>query len=188
MPTNANSFNARITDEALEKKFRDTFISQGGAGLTDDLYASGVIVPVIDFSSAAEGSDIAQNLQTAWDFATGHTLVRSATPVTIISTAGFWKIDLVYAGLGANTGATLNSAILDIYDGATAVEIWQYSNSTSASVITRTVTENTFVAFVRSGDVIRFTCQDANQSCNIWYRQIADVNGNLTNPLGFTPS
>lgn len=188
MPTNANTYNSRVTDEALEKKFRDSFKSQGGAELVDDLFASGVIVPTIDFTSAVGGGDIAENLQTAWDFATEHTLVRSATPVTIINTTGFWKIDLVYAGLGANTGASLSSAVLDIYDGATAKEIWQYSNSTSASVITRTVTENTFVAYVRSGDSIRFKCQDANQSCNIWYRQIADINGNLTNPLGFTSS
>ena len=39
MPTNENTYNSRVTSEALEKKYRDVFPSQGGAELVDDLYA-----------------------------------------------------------------------------------------------------------------------------------------------------
>ena len=72
------TYNARVTTEALEKKFRDTFPSQVGAELVDDLYASGVIVPTVDFTAAAQGSELRSDLQTAWDFATGYSAVNNA--------------------------------------------------------------------------------------------------------------
>ena len=77
MPTNANTFNSRVTSEALEAKYRQVFPSQGGAELPQDLFASGVIQPVVDFSSVAEGSVLAPNLQTAWDFSTGNSTVAT---------------------------------------------------------------------------------------------------------------
>ena len=92
MPTNANIFNSRVTSEALEAKFRQVFPSQGGAELPQDLFASGVIQPVVDFSSVAEGSILPQNLQTAWDFATGSTVISNTTPQTIINNTGFWQV------------------------------------------------------------------------------------------------
>ena len=86
MPTNQNAYNSRVTSEALEKKFRDSFTSQGGAELVDDLYASGVIVPVVDFTAAAEGSALRSDLQVAWDFSTGHNRINTTTTTTIINT------------------------------------------------------------------------------------------------------
>ena len=91
MPTQATTYNSRVTDEALEKRFRDTFRSQGGAELVDDLYAQGVIVPVVDFTAAATGQQLSQNLQTAWDFSTGFNQVIN-TSTTIINNAGFGRL------------------------------------------------------------------------------------------------
>ena len=94
MPTQATTYNSRVTDEALEKKFRDTFKSQGGAELVDDLYASGVIMPIVDFTAAAQGSELRSDLQTSWDFSTGNAVI-SATNNDIVTTPGFWKVDLI---------------------------------------------------------------------------------------------
>ena len=79
MPTNQSTYNSRLTSEALEQKFRDTFPSQAGAELVNDLYAQGVIVPVVDFSDVASGQVLPVQLQQAWDFATTRTVVNNST-------------------------------------------------------------------------------------------------------------
>src|SRR6056300_672069 len=103
MPTNANTFNSRVTSEALEAKYRQVFPAQGGAELVQDLFASGVIQPVVDFSTVAEGSVLPAELQQAWDFATGKSTITAATPTTIINNTGFWLVDFTYTGAGVST-------------------------------------------------------------------------------------
>ena len=115
MPTNANVFNSRVTSEALEAKFRQVFPSQGGAELVQDLYASGVIQPVIDFSTVAEGSVLASNLQTAWDFSTGAAQINNTT-TNLITNTGFWLVDVTWTGDITQSTAT-NLARVEIFDG-----------------------------------------------------------------------
>jgi hypothetical protein len=186
MPTNANGYNSRITDETLEKKFRDSFRAQGGAELVDDLYASGVIVPVIDFSDAALGSTLSQNLQTAWDFTTGHRSVVNTT-TTLISNAGFWKVDLNHAGF-VSVGASSMIARLNITDGLTSKVIWQNQSVNNAANTGGFAVSNEFVVFLRSGDSLTATTTNNLSVLNVWYRQIADISGDLVNPSGFTSS
>lgn len=180
MPIDQNSFNSRVTSEALEAKFRQVFPAQGGAELVQDLYASGVVQPVIDFSSVAEGSVLSQNLQTAWDFSTGTATVNSATgAVTIINNTGFWKVDL-------NLWAELPyDARLFIDDGSSTKTIWFLASNAGAGQQTAVV-ETEIVVFLRAGDSLKGSYDAISQRMDVVYRQIADVNGNLVNPLGFT--
>ena len=182
MPTNTNAYNSRVTDEALEKRFRDTFRSQGGAELVDDLYAQGVIVPVVDFTAAATGQQLAQNLQTAWDFSTGHSTVSGAS-TTIINNAGFWQIGLTVGSADPSVEARLY-----ITDSLTTKTIWRYDHPNIGGGQNNFVLQPSFVAFVRSGDSIIAQTTGANTIMEVWYRQIADLSGNLTNPSGFTSS
>lgn len=185
MPTNANTFNSRVTSEALEKKFRDVFPAQGGAELVQDLFASGVIQPVIDFSSVAEGSVLPQNLQTAWDFSTGNLAISTSTPQTIISNTGFWLVDLTAAVfVGGTSGGTY---WIDIWDGSTSKKVWAYTMNPNSTQL-QAILEGKFVVFLRSGDVLRGKTVGTQDKLDVWYRQIADVNGNLVNPLGFVSS
>jgi len=184
MPTNQNAYNSRVTDESLEKKFRDTFKSQGGAELVDDLYASGVIVPVVDFTSAAEGSALRSDLQTAWDFSTGHATQQGIGTTTAITTPGFWKC-LAFCEVNfVNSG--IREALVSISDGVTSKDVFLVSDTTSnfSEVL---FAQSEFTVFLRSGDSLILTC-DASMRMTVSYRQIADVSGNLTNPLGFTSS
>ena len=185
MPTNANAYNSRLTDESLEKRFRDTFRSQGGAELVDDLYASGVIVPVVDFTSAAEGSQLGQNLQTAWDFSTGHSTVVNTT-TTLISTSGFWQVDLNCVFIQQTSA---KNAFLVIDDGTTQKIVWEL-NSVSVSSVSEgsAAIENKFVVFLRAGDSLKASSNLNAIILDVWYRQIATVTGDLVNPTGFTSS
>ena len=183
MPTNQNAYNSRVTDETLEKKFRDTFKSQGGAELVDDLYASGVIVPVVDFTSAAQGSELRSDLQSAWDFATNSVSLVNQTDVSLITTPGFWQVGLTSIFLDLDG----SDQRIQIFDGATEKDVWRAVGAAQSGTQVGVFT-TTFVCFLRSGDILRGTSSFTNKTLNIWYRQIADVSGNLVNPLGFTSS
>lgn len=180
MPTNANTFNSRVTSEALEAKFRQVFPAQGGAELVQDLFASGVIQPVVDFSTVAEGSVLPQNLQEAWDFSTGQSSAYNGT-VTLISNTGFWKVDLT--AVSSHNAALTGEIYID--DGATTKTVWSLEAPNYGSGVINSVTDGSFIVFLRSGDFLKAVANNQTQ-INIWYRQIADVTGTLVNPLGFT--
>ena len=158
------------------------FPAQAGAELIQDLYASGVIVPTIDFTSVAEGSFLPETLQTAWDFSTGSARVSNAA-VTIISTPGFWRVDLI-STINQSPAANRSQTIL-ISDGVTTKPIWSWETPQGDDE-SRTITENSFIVFLRSGDILRATTNSVQNVIDIWFRQVASVNGVLVNPLGFT--
>ena len=182
MPTNANTFNSRVTSEALEAKFRQVFPAQGGAELVQDLFASGVIQPVVDFSTVAEGSVLPVNLQTAWDFSTGHQTVEN-TSATLINNTGFWLVDLNCSNYWNPDAREMK---LTITDGLSSKVIWEL-NTFSIPVNANTITvSEKLVVFLRAGDSLVASSNLSLAIMDVWYRQIADVNGNLVNPLGFT--
>ena len=187
MPTNANAYNSRVTDESLEKRFRDTFKAQSGAELVDDLYAQGVIVPVVDFTAAATGQQLAENLQTAWDFSTGSNAVINTT-TDLISTSGFWQVDLVctFADLTASPSVVAGRIYID--DGVTEKNVWGVNRLDNATNSGALGLEQKFVVFLRAGDTLRAFSAGNFISLDVWYRQIATVNGDLVNPSGFTSS
>lgn len=182
MPTNENTYNSRVTSESLEAKFRQVFPSQGGSELISDLYASGVIQPVIDFSSVAEGSVLSEDLQTAWDFSTGSTDTAGASS-TLVTTPGFWKISSQVTL--ATIVSTQVEASIYINDGTSTKIIFKFLEfGSTPDFFINTSWEG--VVFLRSGDSLKQITNQSSCSISTRYRQIADVNGNLVNPLGFT--
>lgn len=171
-----------ITSEALEAQIRDLLPSQNG--FTEDLQASNVITPIIDLSSAAGGSSTPEFLQRAWDFSTGHTFLSGTSSSTIVNTTGFWQVD-VTSSLRTNG----DKAKLEISDGTTRKIIWEFDSVASGAGTSPggEVTDGQFVAFLRAGDSLIASLSGANCAFNLWYRQIADVNGKLVDPQGFTP-
>lgn len=183
MPTNANTFNSRVTSEALEAKFRQVFPAQNGAELPQDLFASGVIQPVIDFSSVAEGSVLGTNLQTAWDFSTSYYEEFATGTTAVVTNTGFWQIG--FSGV-SDGGATANTdAYLQINDGSTQKIIYAHQQSGGTVSADEPSSINYLVCFLRSGDSLELVVSRAGAFA-VWSRQIADVYGNLVNPLGFT--
>ncbi len=146
--------------------------------------AQNVIVPIIDLTSAAEGSSVPQNLQTAIDYATTATLRTTSGTTTVINNTGFWSVRLStihYIG-----GAGTTTFTLDITDGTTPKTIWQFQDVDSGTG------ESTYidlgVVFLRAGDSLTMTlATSATARFELFTRQIADINGVLINPLGFNP-
>lgn len=188
MPTNQTTYNSRVTDEALEKKFRDSFKAQGGAELVNDLFASGVIVPVVDFSDAAAGSALRADLQTALDTATTVTVRFANGTSTVVSTPGFYKVLVNYCI--PLRGPSQENYYLDLTDGITTAKIWSTGEGNSTTNEDDSVSTFETVVFVRSGYSLRLHSVNGGGSgyISVSSRQIADSSGNLVNPLGFTSS
>lgn len=170
-----------VVSEQLEKTVRDLLPSQRGFG--EDLQASNVITPIIDLTPSAEGTQTPEFLQRAWDFSTGHNTVTNTT-TTIINTPGFWQVDL---SIAQNPSGSAQSTSISITDGLSSKVIWEL-NHAAGSTAAVFVTDNPIIVFLRAGDSVSVASLGAGgTNCDVWYRQVADVNGTLVNPSGFTP-
>jgi hypothetical protein len=174
-----------VTSESLQAKIRQLLPSQQGFG--EDLQASNVILPVIDLTATAEGAGVSTELQEAWDYSTTLTICENTTPVTIINTPGFYLINAEatpeFRGLAAATPVMCN---ISMTDGTTPKTLWQIRRS-NANDTGYTGRLSNFRVFVPSGYSITGYTNAATKIMSVFSRQIADVNGNLSNPFGFSP-
>ena len=171
-----------VTSESLQTQVRRLLPSQQGFG--EDLQASNVITPVIDLTSTAEGSVLPEFLQTALDSSTGHNNLDLTGSTTIITTTGFWRLVGTMSHKAA-TGDIRTSIIIN--DGAADNIIFSLTTDSDSS--TDDPNANIvfdLVAYVKAGESVIVNLGSSNTNVDISYRQIADINGNLVNPAGFT--
>lgn len=171
----------RITSEALQATIRRLLPSQQGFG--DDLMASSVITPIIDLTPTAEGSVIGVNLQTALSFDSQTAFSAAASTVVLANSAGFWRIFGTANVQSRDDG--VNSATFQMSDGLSTKNVWQLQTNAS-SVSQNNFVGFDFVVFLASGESIS-AIATASAALNGSYRQIANVNGELVNPSGFSP-
>lgn len=170
-----------ITSEALQATIRRLLPSQQGFG--EDLQASNVITPIIDLTPSAEGSELPRDLaialahgsQTVFD-------VKNATS-PVVSTTGFYRITAVSSVNG--TGSATNNNRISLYDGSTFKIVWKHAIEDSGSFGSQGINVDLTV-FIGAGEslVIASTSTDSNIAGSV--RQVADINGNLVNPSGYT--
>ena len=115
-----------INSQELETKVRQLLPSQGGAGQGFDLSASTQIVPIIDLTESAEGSNVRQDLQTALSFKTATTFNVSGANTVVITTTGYFRIvGTITAMLGTSTA----SGDIIINDGASDKIVFGYNSA-----------------------------------------------------------
>ena len=90
-----------------------------------------------------------------------------------------------YVGFVTSTTGGVNSLFIQDSAGVNKI-VWLLNNSTTVTGSNESFAEEQFVVFLRSGDELLGRTYDTAGRLNIVYRQIADVNGNLINPLDFT--
>jgi hypothetical protein len=169
--------------EAIEEDLNSNFPSQGQGNPPLYYSLSEVVVPTYSINTVAEGSSLPESLQQAWDSSTGNQLVSGASNVSLITNTGFWLVDLNYSGNPLNVST---QADIEIFDGTTRKPIWRVTETASAQSTGAFIAESRFVVFLRTGDSLRANVPTANRALDVWYRQIATVNGQLVNPLGFS--
>jgi len=170
-----------ITSEALQATVRRLLPSQKGFG--EDLQASNVITPVIDLTPTAEGSVLPTSLQQAINFGGAETFSVFNNNTVIISTTGFFRI---------TAGVTLRSdsasdilCDLRINSGGVTKTIWSWFTTSAFSAGGAYGTNLDLIVFVDAGETVDWnTSNKAIARGSV--RQVADKQGNLVNPVGFT--
>ena len=161
-----------INSDELESKIRTLLPSQGGAGAGFDLSASTQIIPIVDLTESAEGSNLRQDLQLAQslDSATAFN-VGTSTTSTIISNTGYYSIK----GFVENNG---NSGCqIQITDGVTTKTLYNVGASATGVV----VVPIDIVVFLEAGHSVTVT-NASNTKFKGSTRQIATIDGTLVNP------
>lgn len=167
-----------ITSEAIQATIRRLLPSQQGFG--EDMQASNVITPIIDLTPTAEGSVLPTDLARSFAHGSITAFSVSNTTSTIINTTGFYRVFGTWSVQDSNGSETQS---ISISDGLSSKVIY------SARAIPggfQTVTNDfDFIVFCSSGDSVSVTAS-LNGIVAGNTRQVADVNGNITNPDGFS--
>lgn len=173
-----------ITSESLQAEVRRLLPSQRGFGT--DLEAQNVIVPIVDLTATAEGSALRADLQTAASFGsiTNGVLTSPASQI-IQNTPGFFKYTGVLSVLSSSTPAG-NNAFISLSNGLASRKLHELRNNSDGNPEEPQTIYVDGVIFLEPGDDLRIESSgnDAFVSISAW--PIADVNGNLINPSGFS--
>ena len=168
-----------IKSPKLEDKVNQLLPSQGGFQAGVDLSASTTVIPIVDLTETAEGSDVRADLQTSLSFSTvtNFSLVNQTT--TLLTTTGYFRVFGSFSVGNANAGN--HAGIFKLSDGVTDKTIYSsiMQNQTEENAI---VVPFDFIVFLRAGDSLIAECTTSSAFLRGCTRQIADINGNLTNP------
>lgn len=175
----------QFRDEAIEEDLNRTFRSQG-QGRPEQYYnLSQTVVPTYSINDVAEGSGLPERLQQSWDYATDNKVLSNGNS-NLTSVPGFYKVSLIASTNDFARASVTTIARVRITDGITPKNIWIWSTVGQAGTAPEAITTADFVIFLRSGDTLNAQALAASETLNIWYRQIATVNGTLVNPLGYS--
>ena len=167
-----------INSQELENKVRELLPSQGGAGAGFDLSASTQIIPIIDLTESAEGSNVRPDLQTALSFSavTAFSVVNTTT--AIISNTGYYRVFGTYSSQQRNPGGSVS---FQLTDGASTKTIYSISMKSIATDTTY-VGQFDFNVFLKAGDTLNAISSNTTDTIAGCTRQIASIDGTLVNP------
>ena len=169
-----------IKSSNLENKVRQLLPSQGGLGAGQDLSASTQIVPIVDLTESAEGSNFRADLQSALSFNSATTFSVSTTETTLISNTGYYRVIGSAAGVSSTTttyNATFNIKDVNLTNKTLFKYIIQASQSADPIFF-----PFDFIVFMSAGDTFTAVTSINTFSFQGSTRQLADIDGNLVNP------
>ena len=169
--------------EAIEEDLNSNFPSQGQGNPPLYYSLSEVVVPTYSINNVAEGSSLPEMLQTAWDFSTGLAEAFGNTTTTAISNPGFWLLNLFVEFDYATPGTQKGRVVID--NGISTKTIIQVTDLQNNTQNQTGIIEEKHIVFLRSGDSLKLD-SDTALAMSMTYRQIAAVNGDLVNPLGYS--
>ncbi len=166
-----------VNSQELENKIRKLLPSQGGKGAGQDLSASTQIVPIIDLTESAEGSNFRQDLQTALSFGSATAFSVTNTTTDVVTNTGYFR--LVATSQVANATTSYNRIIIN--DGATDKIIYSHQSVSTTSLDFSTLNID-LIFFLEAGDTLKVSSFSTNSTINGSTRQIATIDGTLVNP------
>ena len=167
-----------IKSQTLEDKVNQLLPSQGGFQAGVDLSASTTIIPIIDLTESAEGSNVRVDLQTASSFSSTN-VDCSNDDKLITNTTGYFQLIFAY---NVSVAGSNNFVRIYLDDGTTEKEVFQqkaYASGTNGVANG----DGKIVVFVSAGKELRIQSNNASSRINVASHQIADISGNLTDPI-----
>lgn len=168
-----------INDQKLEDQVRKLLPSQGGAGAGFDLSASTQIIPIIDLTESAEGSNLRQDLQSSLSHGSVTPFDVLNTATTLVNNTGYWR---VFGNSSIITSNPLPTASFGITDGTTLKNLITFDGTIAIASIGYIFQTYDFIVKLNAGDSLVATSVTVYAHLIGNTRQIADINGDLTNP------
>jgi hypothetical protein len=171
-----------VTSESLQATIRRLLPSQQGFGV--ELAATNVITPIIDLTPSAEGSSVPEFMQRAQSYDSQIAFSVANTISTLVNTSGFWQVQGNYA---INLGiAQVEAVTFRIDNGLAPKIIYAYKKYSTGAIADINIGSYDILIFLDTGESITLeTSSGAIADGSL--RQVADVNGNLINPVPFSP-
>ena len=167
-----------INNQTLENKVRNLLPSQGGAGAGFDLSASTQIIPIVDLTESAEGSNFRQDLQVSLSQKSITAFTVENTTTTVVNNTGYFR---VYGECSTLTTAANKLITFNLTDGVTpkAFKSFVFWGSANPQL---EINPFDLVVFLNAGDSL--TIQSTTTECAAigCTRQIATIDGELVNP------
>ena len=169
-----------VNSETLQTQIRDLLPSQNGFG--SELQASNVIQPIIDLTSAAEGSTVGTNLQTALAFGSQTAFDARSGTTALANSPGFWRV--VGVAVIKNASSADHLFLIQINDGVDDKTIYG-AEAISTTDLQYVTVPFDLIVFLRAGDTLNIVNNASSISVQGSYRQLATGDGTLVNPNGF---
>ena len=175
--------NYEVVSPTLENTVRQLLPSVSGYGGL--LRSTNTIIPVLDITSAAEGSTVAESLQQAIAYGSATVFEASNATTDLANTPGFWRVVGTSTGwFASSTGFSTNEFIID--DGASTKRVWAHNIYANAAHPGFGSLNVDLIFFLRAGDTLQAKTNSVSFFLEGSFRQIATVDGTLVNPSGFT--
>ncbi len=170
-----------VVSESLQATIRRLLPSQ--KGFTEDLQASNVITPIIDLTPTAEGSILDTDLARCFNFGDATALsINNTVNSVVASTGGFYRL-AGFVNIRDDTSAYFDITLFDGTTSKTIMTLRNYGTGGVAHTVNEYIDHN---FFIRPQDSLRVTAFGLTTYFEGSIRQIADVNGNITAPSGYT--
>lgn len=175
--------NIPFVSEDFQRAFRNQFPSQTSTGR--DLHVSDIVIPIVDFTPTASGASLPLNLRFANNNNVSVVTAESDSTATLVSNTGFFNIYLSLVTEGGNSD--ISFLFKETTSGSTQSTRTRRNLLPSGGYSSFT---DEFVVFIPAGYTLSYSFSkegSATARADMFFYQIADVNGNLTNPFGYSP-
>ena len=170
----------RIDSETLRDKLNNLLPSQSRGSINVDLSGQTTIVPIVDLTETAEGSDLRQDLQRALSHGSATTFSVTNATTTVINTTGYYRIT---AGAGVNNDSSSGGECrIILNDGTTDKIVWSIKNTVALTNNLPTVNVD-YTVFLAAGDSLIIESTNTESHFVGSVRQIATISGELVNPV-----
>ena len=168
-----------IQSESIRDKLNSLLPSQNLGSIGVELTGSTQVVPIVDLTEVAEGSNLRQDLQTALSHASVTPFSVTGATTTIINTTGYFR---VFGCASTTIGGSVRSISFILNDGTTDKTIWTSSTIAVSSTNSLANINFDFIVFLGAGDSLKITSTSLASAIGNT-RQIATLSGELVNPI-----